>query len=113
MKASSLSVLSSDQCMRMTTAIMASVPVRTSDMRCSADGPHSPGTPSVRPMGVTRIAVSARPDGSAWPLSGANTACSTPCLRYQLRWIRDRTVLADKAKKSNDPIGSMCPGVGR
>jgi hypothetical protein len=64
--------------MRMTTVIKASVPVRTSDMRCSADGARPLATRSARPMGVTRIARPAWPGGGAWPLWGANTVCSMP-----------------------------------
>jgi hypothetical protein len=40
----------------MTTVITASVSVRTSDIRCRADGARSLATRSARPIGVTRIA---------------------------------------------------------
>ncbi len=80
--------------MRMTTVITASVPVRTSDMRCSTDGARSLATRSARPMGVTRIARPARPDGSAWLLDGANMVCSMPLRRSQFSRIRDRALMA-------------------
>ena len=110
-----MTVLSSDQCTRMTTVIMASVPVRASDIRCKADGPRSPATPSVRPIGMTRIARPARPDGSAGPLPGANTVCSTPCLRYQLSSIRDRTVMAENSSpaKRSRKSRSSAPAAAR
>ena len=79
----------------MTTVITAPPPVRTSDMKCSADGARPLATRSVRPMGVTRIAQLTRPDGSARLPGGANMVRSTPWLRYQLSSIRDRTVMAE------------------
>jgi hypothetical protein len=74
----------------MTTVITASVSVRTSDIRCSADGARSPATQSARPMGVTRIAWLAGPDGGR-RLDGANMVrCSMPRLRSQFSRNRDR-----------------------
>ena len=49
--------------MRMTTVIRASVSVRTSDMRCRAEGARSLATSSARPMAVTRGARPTGPDG--------------------------------------------------
>ena len=65
------------QCMRMATVITArGVSVRTSGMRCSTNGERPVAARSARPMGVTRIARSTGPDGSAGRPRGANMA---PC----------------------------------
>ncbi len=76
--------------MRMTTVIPASVSVRTSDIRCSADGARPRATRNDRPMGVTRIAWLAGPDGGG-RLDGANMVRpSMPRLRSQFSRSRDR-----------------------
>jgi hypothetical protein len=78
----------------MTMVITASVPVRTSDMRCSADGARSLATHSARPIDVTRITRPAPPAGSAWRLAGANMVGSMPSPRSPLSRIRDRALMA-------------------
>jgi hypothetical protein len=106
---------SDGQCVRMTTVITAPPPVRTSDMKCNADGARPLATRSIRPMGVTRIAQLTRPDGSARPLSGPNMVRNTPWLRYQLSSIRDRTVMAENSSpaKQSRKSRSSAPAAAR
>jgi hypothetical protein len=81
--------------MRMTTVITASVPIRTSDIRCSTASERPLATRSARPMGVTRIAQLKGRDGSGGRLGGANMVrCSMPRLRSQFSRSRDRALMA-------------------
>ena len=79
----------------MTTVITASVPIRTSDIRCSTDGARPLATRSVRPMGMTRIAQLTGRDGSGELSGGANMVrCSIPRLRSWFSRSRDRALMA-------------------
>jgi hypothetical protein len=108
---------SGGQCLRMTTVITASVPVRTSDMRCSAHGARPLATRSARLMGVTRTTRPARPDGSAWLLVGTNTVGSMPSPaiptqqdprpgldgRIKISREADEVILIERAGHDEDP----------
>ncbi len=83
------------QCMRMTTVITASVPIRTSDIRCSTAGGPPLATRSARPMGVTRSAQLKGRDGGGGLPGGANMVrCSMPRLRSWFSRSRDRALMA-------------------
>jgi hypothetical protein len=76
--------------MRITTVITASVSVRTPETRARAAAPRPRATRNDRPMGVTRIAWLAGPDGGG-RLDGANMVRpSMPRLRSQFSRSRDR-----------------------